>query len=347
MKAKSPKLKIERDSNMELLRIIAMLLVMIVHANFRALPVPTYEEANNEITSSILRFFTESFSIICVNLFILLSGWYGIKLKIERLLEFIFQVFFFSIVGLIIIQFVAPGRYTIIQSIGNILLTDRWDYWFVKAYLGLYIFSPILNAFIEHATQKQYQLVLITFYLFQSIYAWMFPTGAIYFENGYSALSFMGLYLLARYIRLYPISFWKKPASFDIIIYSSIVIFTTFITFILKKYNIPYGSYFFLYTCPLVIISAVHFMLVFTKIHLKSKFINWIACSCFAVYLLHSGSFLATPCYDKIILEWFNNLSTFPFLAHVIPFIIIVFIIAILLDKVRIVFWKLIINKFH
>ena len=70
MNTQSPKLKIERDSNMELLRIIAMLLVMIVHANFRALPVPTYEEANNEILSSILRFFTESFSIICVNLFI-------------------------------------------------------------------------------------------------------------------------------------------------------------------------------------------------------------------------------------------------------------------------------------
>ena len=29
-----------RDSNMELLRIVAMLLVMVVHANFRALPVP-------------------------------------------------------------------------------------------------------------------------------------------------------------------------------------------------------------------------------------------------------------------------------------------------------------------
>ena len=119
MNTQSPKLKIERDSNMELLRIIAMLLVMIVHANFRALPVPTYEEANNEILSSILSFFTESFSIICVNLFILLSGWYGIKLKIERLVEFIFQVGFFSIVGFIINLYVTPDRFTLTQSIGE------------------------------------------------------------------------------------------------------------------------------------------------------------------------------------------------------------------------------------
>ena len=31
----------QRDSNMELLRILAMVLVMVVHANFRALPVPS------------------------------------------------------------------------------------------------------------------------------------------------------------------------------------------------------------------------------------------------------------------------------------------------------------------
>ena len=58
-----PKTKVVRDSNMELLRIVAMLLVMIVHANFSALPIPSYEEANNEVISSILRFFTESFPL--------------------------------------------------------------------------------------------------------------------------------------------------------------------------------------------------------------------------------------------------------------------------------------------
>ena len=84
-----------RDSNMELLRIIAMLLVCIVHANFRALPVPTYEEAFTNVSSSILRYFTESISIICVNLFVLISGWYGIKFKFSRLKEFLAQVLFF------------------------------------------------------------------------------------------------------------------------------------------------------------------------------------------------------------------------------------------------------------
>lgn len=339
------KTKVVRDSNMELLRIIAMLLVMIVHANFRALPVPTAEETNTETISSILRFFTESFSIICVNLFILLSGWYGIKIKIKRLLEFIFQVLFFSIIGFTIIQLIEPGEYSIKQGISKLLLVNRWDYWFVKAYLGLYLFSPILNTFIEHVTQKQYQLTLFLFYSFQTIYGWLFPTGAIYFENGYSAMSFMGLYLLARYIRLYPIKFWQKSYIFDVLVYTSITLFTTVITFTFKKYNIAFGSYFFMYTSPLVIVSAIHFMLIFTKIHLRSKLINWIACSCFAIYLLHSNSFLANPLYDNIILNWFNQLSTIPFLFHVIPFITAVFFIAIFLDKIRMAIWGFVTTK--
>ena len=339
--------KVVRDSNMELLRIVAMLLVMIVHANFRALPVPTYEEANHEIMSSILRFFTESFSIICVNVFILLSGWYGIKLKIERLLEFVFQVLFFSIIGLIIIQFISPEKYTLTNCIGNILLTDKWDYWFVKAYLGLYLFSPILNSFIEYATKKQYQIVLIAFYVFHTVYGWAFPEGAIYFERGYSAMSFMGLYLLARYIRLYPFSLCRKSYRFDLFIYLFITVLITLIQFFFKRTDIPYGGYFIFYSCPLVIISAVFFMLIFTKIHLKSRFVNWVACSCFAVYLLHSNGFLAKPYYDNIILNWFNELSTIPFLMHVIPFILFVFIAAILLDKIRLAIWKVITIKFH
>lgn len=59
-----------RESNMELLRIVAMLLVMVVHANFRALGWPS---SLGEVTpnhSILINFFVESFSIICVNIFV-------------------------------------------------------------------------------------------------------------------------------------------------------------------------------------------------------------------------------------------------------------------------------------
>ena len=43
--------------------------------------------------------------------------------------------------------------------------------------------------------------MLLVFFGFQFIYSWIF--GLEEFAGGYSALSFMGLYLLARYVRIY------------------------------------------------------------------------------------------------------------------------------------------------
>ena len=80
-----------RQSNVELLRIITMILVMIVHANFRALSAPTVADAVTTPTSVFLRFLTESFSIICVNVFVLISGWFGIHFNWKRFMEFLFQ----------------------------------------------------------------------------------------------------------------------------------------------------------------------------------------------------------------------------------------------------------------
>ena len=73
-----------RDSNMELLRIIAMLLVMVVHADFRALCIPVFEEVQTNPFSSSFRFLTESFSIITDFVYVLLSGFYVINYKLVR-----------------------------------------------------------------------------------------------------------------------------------------------------------------------------------------------------------------------------------------------------------------------
>ena len=52
-----------RDSNMELLRVITMLLIMIIHANFKALPKPDAAAIAVAPTSAFLQFVAEGFSI--------------------------------------------------------------------------------------------------------------------------------------------------------------------------------------------------------------------------------------------------------------------------------------------
>lgn len=328
-----------RQSNVELLRIITMILVMIVHANFRALSAPIVEEAVTAPSSAFLRFLTESFSIICVNVFVLISGWFGIHFKWKRFMEFLFQVFFFGFVIYVIICLIDPDK---IRLIKNVLMTDAWNYWFVKCYLFLYIVSPLLNAFVEKATQKQLLTILILFFTLQTFYGWA-TNGITWFNRGYSGISFAGLYLLARYVRLYPTKWFTHSLIFDLLVYLVFVALNTLCAFWLTRTgHASISTRLFLYTSPFVILAAVHFLLIFTKFSITSKTINWIAASCFAIYLTHSNSFLAKPCYDNLIHNWFINESTISFLLYTGCLMFCVFWVSILSDKIRIfVFNKL------
>ena len=336
-----------RDSNMELLRIMAMILVMVVHANFRALPVPGVAQIEANPTSALLQFFTEGLSIIAVDLFVLLSGWYGIRPKAHRFSELIFQVLYFTCIGVVLCAIFAPSELTKTNDFWTrFFMLGEGQYWFVKTYIGLYIFAPVLNAFIEKASRREFSTFLIVFFTFQFIFGWYWEA-TTWFKAGYSLTSFMGLYMLARYVHLYPIKLWKLNKWIDMGIYLGIALILTFAMFYIKKAGLRGGALYF-YNCPLVIISALHFLLFFSKISFKSKFVNWMAISAFAIYLTHSGTFLWSF-YDDNIRQWFATDTRWAFIVKAVLMMIIVFAGSILLDKVRLLLWKpinrLIFNK--
>lgn len=331
---------------MELLRIIAMLLVMVVHANFRALPIPTAAGISAEPVSKLLMFFTEAVSVIAVDLFVLLSGWFGISPKAKRLGELLFQVLFFGLFAIGVCALFAPERLENTPFYGSALsrlfMLGENDYWFVKTYVALYLISPILNTFIENASKRQVATVLIAFYVFQSIFGWMFDSTR-WFAAGYSLPSFAALYMLARYMRMYPIKLWQRSKWFDAGVYAAYVVFLTVAMFFIKKAGMKGGALYF-YSCPLVILAAMHFVLFFSKLKpFTSKVINWIAISAFAIYLTHSSSFIGYF-YDKWILGWFNTEPRFTFIIYTAALIVAVFVASILIDKVRIALWNLVLK---
>ena len=328
-----------RDSNMELLRIVAMLLVMVVHANFRALPVPGMAWLHAHPSSGFLMFMTEGFSIVAVDLFVLLSGWYGIKPRLNRFAELVFQVLFFGLVAIAGCAIFVPADLHPTSSVfSRLFLLGDFDYWFVKAYIAMYLFAPALNTFVEHATRRQFATVLLSFLAFQCIYGWLWE-GTKWFVAGYSAISFMWLYLLARYVRLHPVKWlWQRSKWFDLAVYLGCVAFFTIAMFVIKWYG-GRGGFLYFYNCPIVIVSALHLLLFFSKISLRSRLINWVAVSAFAIYLTHSSSFIGKY-YDVYLLQWFNQCSRADFIGRAVLLIVGVFIASILLDKLRLLLWR-------
>lgn len=332
-----------RQSNMELLRIVAMLLVLVVHADFYSLGKPSYGFVHADELSGFLRFLTQSISIVCVNLFVLLSGWFGIYPKIKSVSSYLFCCLFtfFCI-------------YLLMVATGNEALTG-YDFingvmlyrvnWFIYAYLGLYIFAPVLNAFVESAGKRLHGAVVLSFIVFQTILGWA-TSYMTDFISGYSLISLIGLYLLARYVRLYPLALFSKGKGFDMIMYVALTLLTATVAFcityfvanravVLKNVGLLYA-----YNSPLVISAAMFLLLFFSKLQIgQSRFINWIAASSFAVFLIHTNIYLF-PYYSKCVVYITHSYSILPFIFVILAFIIAVFVVCILFDQLRIKAWN-------
>lgn len=202
-------MKKERLSNFELLRLIAMFLVLTVHADFLSLGAPTHDDLLLHPVNAGTRLVIQALSIVCVNVFVLISGWFSIKPSLRGLSNYIFQCLFFF-VGIYISMTLCgkaaftPGSFFCTATLIN-------SNWFVISYLGLYLLAPILNAFAESAMRKQFIIVLTGFFAFQTFYGWLGHGAAAFFGAGYSTTSFLGLYLLARYARLYGPRWSNRP----------------------------------------------------------------------------------------------------------------------------------------
>lgn len=327
-----------RDSNMELLRIISMFLVLVSHASYTSLNAPTMFDISISLDSAFLRGMSESLSKVCVNAFILVSGWYGIKARWNRFLEFIFQVLFISISIYAFMRSLGLTPAMNINKCLELLLIKHRGYWFVKAYIILYLFAPVLNAFVDHVSKNQLRNFLITFFVVQLVYGFYRYGG--WYAGGYSPLSFMGLYVLARYMRLYPSKYTQFNKYTDISLYLVISAFTTICSLSITYMFDKGGTVLFLYSSPLVILSSVFFFLFFTKLSFYNRIVNWVAASCFAVYLVHNSPYIFQPYYIDVIRCWYFTESSIHFMLYTIGLIVVYFVFSILFDQVRIIVWR-------
>lgn len=329
----------KRLLNIELLRIIAMFMVLNLHANFLSFKNPSL--AIEGINSIIARDLWESLCLCAVNVFVMISGWFGIKFSIRGFANFMWQVFYIvcllSLVNIFILH--EPINHKIILMPLGLYGGGGW---FVPAYIFLYLIAPALNLLVEHTPRKTLRLILIVFFILETIWGMTNPSD--FFQAGYSPTSFIGLYLLAAFLRR---SNKRIKSSSAFILYlictlavASILIFETITS------NTILG-FFYSYASILVIAAAAFLLLSFTGLQESAfhkrpweKIIPWLSTSCFAVYLLHVGTPFALKFYTTTIRESYYAHPGIVGALCVAGIILGVFFAAILIDRPRVWIWR-------
>ena len=146
----------QREVSLDLLRIFAMFLIVLQHMLdfIGCLTIKTFN------ISHIYIYFFETFSLVAVDVFVLITGFFLIKKAFEwqKLFSLLFEVAFFSWIILIISKLFGVSDLSHTSILNYIFPTLSGTYWFITAYIMLYLFFPFINRFIYSLTEKQLKI---------------------------------------------------------------------------------------------------------------------------------------------------------------------------------------------
>ena len=315
-----------RQSNIELCRIASIALVLLVHSAFSVNGFPQTLDA-----SSFWLIVLESMSIIGVNVFIFISGFFSIKLKPKTIHNIVFIcAFYFCILTTISLLLGKPFL------LKNLLFISH-SHGFILDYTGLILLSPILNKYVENTDKKSFLTLLILLISFQTYFGYIIGANSRQFNDGYGLVSYSIIYLIARYINLYGINPLIKKYSGIIYLLATISLIGI-ACFFLHTGHPNYLRRLYAYYNPIIIISAISFFLFFEKMSIKpNKFINHIAKSTLGILLFHAAA-PASPTIWRYMKTYFQSLTDNFHLMNILYWglgIIIIMSAAIVVDQLR------------
>lgn len=320
----------KRNSSIELFRIIAMLFVVVVHCNgWLVGGMPDDFDEHNISLFRVSQATIQAFTCTCVNMFLLISGYFGLKLKWRSILNIYMLLISVTIPFYVLSCIININDFSLFSLLRKFLAISKSGY-FVECYLLLLFFSPVFNAFIE----KQGKTIIAWVFLFWAIevyFDFLIHDVDLGFQNGYSFIHFALIYMIGRSLNIYKewLLHIKNSRYFSIYLFSTFAILAIYI-FLDKKSVYDYSS-------PFNIIATCSLFMLFAKKNYYYRWINWIASSTFAVYIIH---------VNEPVIGWLRNfdvqmlkINTYPYyLAIMGGVIIIVFVGSIFYDKVMKIF---------
>lgn len=194
----------KRDNNLDLLRILSMLLIIFLHSVETGGVFGVAEAGSGWISLYVL--FSFALTHVCVNCYVLISGYYLItaKFRFQKLIALWAETVFYSFVlkAVFMLAGEIPFSFVSLASCFFPILTGR--YWFLTIYVGLYAVSPFLNMAIRAMNKRQHTcLNLLLFGLF-SVWISLYPSmGGMNSGGEWGLPWFIVLYFCAAWFRLY------------------------------------------------------------------------------------------------------------------------------------------------
>lgn len=334
-----------RMTNLEILRCIAMMMVVILHYLGKGDLLPNLSGAEMS-TTGITAWVLEAFCIVAVNVYMLISGYFlcTASFKLSRLIKLWMQVWTYSIVVGLIATFAGliPAAEVDTHYFLMLLFPISMDhYWFMTAYVFLYLLLPFIGVGVRKMTKEQMQLtlalLLTTFCLVKTVLPVRLETD----KNGYDCLWYVCVFVTAAYIRRFGVRFLESKVR-AIALYVSACLGVIAEAFVFRMIYLKTGSLGFIlnisyeYNHLLPFLAALGLFGFFLKVKGTGIIANLaaqIAPFTLGVYLLHENVGLRYAWPNLLGAAGIGSVGEL--LLNTIIAAIIVFVIGIVVEVVR------------
>lgn len=316
-----------RDSRFELLRIVAMFIIVLYHLTNIMVFHLGYDCQCIRIPLHI--------GVIC---FVLISGYFHIKLSLRGILK----LFFPLVMIYLPLELINGGGYRSLFFLS--------PYWFVRVYFYLMLMSPLLN---DYLINNRRRLWLIFTLGFIAVYMpWL--GGDDVMENGKNVILFALLYTIGDTIKANEHYIGKMHYKYFVSFFLLLSIALPILYYCFgddRLFGFNIGTFIwrssFPYSSPLLIINGILFFIIFSKIHLSSKVVNFFSSSIFAVYIIQEHPLvlnkLLIPCVKNLDCYLSGNL--YGMFIGMVCLTVIVIVISICVDKLLSPLWNIVAKK--
>lgn len=312
-----------RNSSIELLRILCICGIVMMH---------TFGLFYNDAAGCNLIYgiFLNSLFNACVTIFMLISGYFGIKASKRKLLVLWVQVWICSLLSFFVrILFVEEniGTTELLKALMKAVLPiSSVRFWYITAYFVLMLFADYVNQIAEKLTKKEIERLLLLLMVVFSLVP-IFTTLHIMQDGGKGILNMFLVYLIGRYLHKYGNPFErKKNVVFVTVVFLIQFFLNTLMSFLRGDKGVvaPFARDYSIF----IILLAIGIFEVFRSKNFYSRAINAVAKHVLGVYLLEGTA--------RILLSKLIDLSVFEksWYLFVIIFVysIVVVVLCMLVD---------------
>lgn len=332
--------KSNRDSSIELYRIIVMLLIVIHHYVMNSGlidpngPIYAAPLAPQSLYLAILGAWGKT----GINCFVLITGYFMCKsdISIRKFMKLLLEIMFYRIVIYLILWITGYEKFTI-ESLVEFIPIRKVTTSFVSSFLVFYLSIPFLNILVHHMDEKTHRKLLgLCGFVF--IFLGTMPK---YFGVTMSYASwFCVLFFISSYIRLYPKKIYEKRGVW---LGLTILSLTLAILSVVACawYSQKSGKdriYLFVIDSNtfLAVFVAVSSFMLFKNIKLRyNAVINTIASSTFGVFCIHTHS---APFKRWLWEEVVDCVGHYHTTFYILGSCILIFCVCAIIDQLRIRF---------